>query len=150
MKKLTNKETAFCNEYIVDLNGTQAATRAGYSKKTACAIASENLRKPHIQEYIVELQRERTERLHISQDNIVKNLLHALDIALGKEITYVPNRDGKSDEVRKTDLPSVLKIQEMLGKHIGFFEKDNNKKVVIEDLSKYTLEQLIERDKLTD
>jgi phage terminase small subunit len=50
--KLTNKQRAFVAEYMKDLNGTQAAIRAGYSPKTACSIASENLRKPHIKRAI--------------------------------------------------------------------------------------------------
>lgn len=48
MNKLSDKENRFCQEYMIDFNGTQAAIRAGYSKKSAYAIASEMLRKPHI------------------------------------------------------------------------------------------------------
>lgn len=48
MSDLTAKQAQFVNEYLVNLNGTQAAIRAGYSKRTARAIASENLRKPEI------------------------------------------------------------------------------------------------------
>lgn len=51
-KKLTAKERAFVERYLVDGNATQAAIRAGYSAKTAAAIASENLRKPHIADAI--------------------------------------------------------------------------------------------------
>jgi phage terminase small subunit len=52
MEKLTPKQKRFCDEYLKDLNGTQAAIRAGYSKKTANAIAAENLTKPYIAEHI--------------------------------------------------------------------------------------------------
>ena len=52
MAKLTAKQQRFCDEYLTDLNATQAAIRAGYSQKTAGVIASENLKKPNIQEYI--------------------------------------------------------------------------------------------------
>ena len=48
IKKLTVKQRKFCLEYLVDLNATQAAIRSGYSEKTACAIGTENLRKPNI------------------------------------------------------------------------------------------------------
>ena len=48
IKQLTHKEELFCQEYIKDFNGTQAAIRAGYSPKTARSIASENLTKPYI------------------------------------------------------------------------------------------------------
>ena len=52
MMKLTSKQQRFCDEYLVDLNATQAAIRAGYSKKTAKQIAQQNLTKLDIQEYI--------------------------------------------------------------------------------------------------
>ena len=48
-KKLTTKERRFVEEYLIDFNGTAAAIRAGYSDRTAANIASENLRKLHIQ-----------------------------------------------------------------------------------------------------
>ena len=48
-KKLTGKQELFCQEYLIDLNATAAATRAKYSPKTATEAGSENLRKPHIQ-----------------------------------------------------------------------------------------------------
>jgi phage terminase small subunit len=51
-KKLTVKQRKFCLEYLVDLNATKAAIRAGYSKKSAQVIGCENLRKPIIQEFI--------------------------------------------------------------------------------------------------
>lgn len=54
--ELTEKQRIFCNEYILDWNGTRAAIKAGYSEKTANVIASENLTKPYIQAYIKDLQ----------------------------------------------------------------------------------------------
>lgn len=45
---LTDKQAKFCEEYLIDLNATQAAIRSGYSEKTAYSIANENLRKPEI------------------------------------------------------------------------------------------------------
>ena len=52
MAKMTAKQQRFCDEYLIDLNATQAAIRAGYSEKTAAVIATENLRKPNIRDYI--------------------------------------------------------------------------------------------------
>ena len=59
--KLTPKQQRFIDEYLIDLNATQAAIRAGYSPRTARAIACENLAKPDIQEAIAEAKRERSE-----------------------------------------------------------------------------------------
>jgi len=69
---LTPKQKRFCEEYLVDLNGTQAAIRAGYSKKTAKEIASENFSKPNIQEYLAERMRERGEKLDITAEKVLK------------------------------------------------------------------------------
>ncbi|WP_181350492.1 terminase small subunit [Thalassobacillus sp. CUG 92003] len=52
MGKMTEKQKRFCEEYLIDLNATQAAIRARYSKKTARQTANENLTKPYIKEYI--------------------------------------------------------------------------------------------------
>ena len=71
---MTPKQEQFCHEYLIDLNGTQAAIRAGYSAKRADAIASENLRKPVIAERISELIRERTEAVEITTDRILTGL----------------------------------------------------------------------------
>lgn len=55
-KDLTDKQIRFCEEYIRDWNGTRAAIAAGYSEKTAKQIATENLSKPYLKEYIEEIQ----------------------------------------------------------------------------------------------
>ncbi len=55
-RKLTPKQKRFCEEYVVDFNATQAAIRAGYSKKSAYSIGPENLKKPKIRNYIRELK----------------------------------------------------------------------------------------------
>ena len=62
---MTPKQSRFVEEYLIDLNATQAAVRAGYSKKTARAIASENLAKPNIQEAVAKAKRERSEATKI-------------------------------------------------------------------------------------
>jgi phage terminase small subunit len=69
-QKLTDKEQAFCREYVISWNGTRAAIDAGYSKKTAAVIAWENLRKPKIQAYIKELM---TEKI-MAQDEVLARL----------------------------------------------------------------------------
>lgn len=71
---LTEKQKRFADEYLTDLNATQAAIRAGYSRKTAYSIGDENLRKPEIQKYIQERLKERQERFEITQEMIVNEL----------------------------------------------------------------------------
>ena len=59
MAKMTEKQKRFCDEYLIDLNATQAAIRAGYSKKTANRIGTENLSKLVIKAYIEERMKEK-------------------------------------------------------------------------------------------
>jgi phage terminase small subunit len=72
MPNLTPKQLLFCQEYMKDLNGTQAAIRAGYSENTAYSIAGENLNKPEIQDKIAELKAARAARCEITADMVLR------------------------------------------------------------------------------
>jgi len=72
--KLTVKQKRFVDEYLVDFNATQAALRAGYSKKTANTIAAQNLAKLSIQTEISRRQKDLQRRTEVSQDRVVKEL----------------------------------------------------------------------------
>lgn len=78
MAKLTAKQQRFCDEYLIDLNATQAAIRAGYSPKTARMIANENLTKPYIKEYIEKRMAEKEKELIADQDEVLKYLTSVL------------------------------------------------------------------------
>jgi phage terminase small subunit len=71
-KELTGKQKRFCEEYIFDFNGTRAAKEAGYSEDTAYSIASENLRKPEIREYIKELESDLAKTSGISRLKVLR------------------------------------------------------------------------------
>lgn len=71
-EELTEKQKRFGDEYLIDLNGTQAAIRAGYSTKTARAIAAENLTKPAVVAYIQAAMDARAERTQITQDQVLR------------------------------------------------------------------------------
>lgn len=72
---LTDKQEMFCREYLIDLNATQAAIRAGYSVNTARKIGSENLTKPDIQSRIVKLKLQRCEMVGIDADYVLRRLV---------------------------------------------------------------------------
>lgn len=72
---LTDKQEMFCREYLIDLNATQAAIRAGYSEKTARALGCENLTKPNIQSRIAELKSERNNRVEIDASYVLRRLV---------------------------------------------------------------------------
>src|SRR5690606_4977902 len=71
---LTAKQRRFVEEYLIDLNATQAAIRAGYSKKTAGQIGDENLKKPQIAAAVQAAQAERSKRTQITQDRVLQEL----------------------------------------------------------------------------
>lgn len=74
MAKLTAKQQRFCDEYLIDLNATQAAIRAGYSEKRASEQAYQLLQKTTVQNHIAELQKEREKRTEITQDSVLHEL----------------------------------------------------------------------------
>lgn len=71
---MTPKQQAFVAEYLIDLNATQAAIRAGYSAKTAEKIGSENIRKPEVAAAIAAAQQARAERTSVDADWVLKRL----------------------------------------------------------------------------
>ena len=74
MPKLTDKQKRFCEEYLIDLNATKAAIRAGYKEKTAYAQGQRLLKKVEAQEYLQELMDERSKRTEITADRVLQEL----------------------------------------------------------------------------
>ncbi|MEQ2018689.1 terminase small subunit [Photorhabdus bodei] len=144
---LTGKQEMFCREYLVDLNATQAAIRAGYSDKTANRIGSENLSKLDIQKRISELKSDRNEVVKIDAEYVLKRLVEidrmdVLDIIdddgrlkavsewpvvwrttlSGFDIsTTIYDRDESTEEtiLKKIKWPDKVKNLELLGKHVS-------------------------------
>lgn len=144
---LTDKQEMFCREYLVDLNATQAAIRAGYSQKTANRMGSENLSKPDVAKRIIELKSARNERTEVNADYVLHRLVEidqmdVLDILKddgglkmvhewpkvwrttlsGLDIlTTVTNFDETTIEniLKKIKWPDKVKNLELLGKHIS-------------------------------
>lgn len=131
--KLTDKQKRFCEEYLIDLNATQAAIRSGYSEKTAGSIGDENLKKPEIAEFIKELQREISERTKITSDWVINRLKEISDRCMTAVPVMIYDPDSKSmieSGEYKFDSAGANKATELLGKHLGVFEKDNKQKGV--------------------
>lgn len=164
--KLTEKQKIFCEEYVIDFNGTQAAIRAGYSKKTSNVTSSENLAKPYIQSYIQKLIKDREKRTEINADMVVKELAKIaffdirkifhqdgrlvnprdLDDDTARVISGIKVRDVKNGEDIETiieyKLNDKFKSLESLGKHLGMFDKtikiedETKTNLTVEDISK--------------
>ena len=141
--KLTKKQEMFCLEYLTDLNATQAAIRAGYSKGAANRIASLLLTKHDIQAKVGELQKQRSEKLGINSDYVLRRLyeidnLDVIDIMDDKgdilpinqwpeawrktvhsiEISAIKSEDETIGYLKKVRWTDKIKNLELLGKHI--------------------------------
>lgn len=146
MAELTDKQRKFVSEYLVDLNATQAAIRAGYSQKTADRIGPQLVGKTCVREAIEAAQKRREKRTEITQDRVVQELariafgnsrsvmswgpgglvlrnsndLNEDEAALVSEVRETTTKDGGSMALKTHD---KLKALELLGKHLGMFDK---------------------------
>lgn len=155
--KLTDKQERFCREYIIDLNATQAAIRAGYSKRASGSIGFENLKKPEIESYISSLRKNKSQELDFSFERISKELakvafgdvknyfndngrlidINELESHVSSSIKSVTVQQEKvtvygevniESSVKKIESYDKLKALELLGKMFGHFSKDNEQK----------------------
>ena len=144
MAKMTKKQQRFVEEYLIDLNATQAAIRAGYSVKTANEQGAQNLAKLSIQEAIAQEMAERSKRTGVNQDRVVlelakiafvnpKNLINSKDASIKADATdddlacvqsikvktmYGDKGTSVEREVKLYDKQRAL---EQLGKHLGMW-----------------------------
>jgi phage terminase small subunit len=160
---LTAKQLRFCEEYLIDLNATQAAIRAGYSAKSAGSIGDENLKKPEIETTIERLKAERRERTGINADRVLLELarlaysdprrLYRPDGTLRppaewdddtaasisaveseEEVTFSPDTESRTVTVtRKVKRWDKKGALELLGKHLGLFTDKDQKPVAQAD-----------------
>lgn len=145
---LTQKQRLFVDEYLIDLNATQAAIRAGYSKRTAGQIGDENLKKPQIAQAIKAAMDSRNKRAQVNADYVLNRLveidqLDVLDI-LRDDMSFKPLSEwpkawrqylvgfdiaemfeGQGEDrsmvglMKKIKWPDKVKNLELLGKHVN-------------------------------
>ncbi len=143
MAKMTEKQQCFVSEYLIDLNATQAAIRAGYSAKTADQQGSRMLANVKVQQAISEAMAERSRRTGVNQDRVVMELsriafLKITDVVDSKgairedapaddlaciesvKYKYSETEAGTSIE-REVKVASKLKALELLGRHLGMW-----------------------------
>lgn len=141
MEKLSVKQKRFCDEYLIDLNATQAAIRAGYKEKYAHTNAPKLLQNTTIKEYIEKRMAEKDEQLIAKQDEVLKYLTAVMRRELMEHVVvtvseehsyYAPDEDGKMRKrTDKTETPKVVQIParlsdsnkgaELLGKRYRLF-----------------------------
>ena len=141
--KLTEKQQRFVDEYLIDLNATQAAIRAGYSVKTANEQGSQNLAKLSIQQAIAEQMAERSKRTGVNQDRVVLELARIAfvkmtdlvdshgrikddavedDLACIESVKYKSSESDTGSSIeREVKISPKLKALELLGNHLGMW-----------------------------
>lgn len=159
---MTKKQKRFIEEYLIDLNATQAAVRAGYSSDTAYSIGQENLKKPEIKMRIDKAMAARSRRTGVNADRVIMELakiafVNASNVIDPKTATIKEGaaeedtaaiqsvkvktfgEDGLEREIKMAD---KLKALELLGKHLGMF-KDKVELSGILDMEKTKLDDLL-------
>lgn len=124
MANLTPKQQRFVEEYLIDLNATQAAIRAGYSERTANEQGSRLLANVSISEAISEAQSKRSERTEITQDYVLSNLRKVVERCMQVEAVengYTETEQGDLANAFVFKEQGALKGLELLGKHLGMF-----------------------------
>lgn len=123
-RELNDKQMAFCQEYIVDLNATQAAIRAGYSKKTARAIANKLLTKVDIQAVIEKLKAKREKRTQISADYVLLELNRVKELAINGDEQY--GNEGQLLGIKR-QLSAAVSALAKMGEHVNVRAFDREK-----------------------
>ena len=144
---LTPKQERFCQEYLIDVNATQAAIRAGYSKRRADQTGYENLIKPEIQFTVQRLMKERARRTGIKADDVLQEVARIAYASMTDYATWgpdgiklvgserlTPEQTVAVAEVSETTtqhggskcikLHDKLKALELLGRHLGLWDKN--------------------------
>jgi phage terminase small subunit len=124
---LTPKQIRFVDEYLIDLNATQAAIRAGYSEKTAYAVGAENLRKPQIAKLLADRQSDRAERTEITQDYVLTNTREVLERCMDR---------------RKFNPKGAIGALSLLAKHVNLGGPAVNLNINFDDLTDAQLQHI--------
>lgn len=105
--KLTPKQKRFCHEYVIDLNGTQAAIRSGYSPRTANEQAARLLAKVSVDEYIKELKRQKAKNVDITAERVLQEIAAIAFAKLTDVVSFDAN--GKVDFKNSDELDDKAK-----------------------------------------
>ena len=125
---MTGKQNVFVQEYLKDMNATQAAIRAGYSAHTAYSIGQRLLSNVEISQAIDAAMSERSERAKLTADYVLQNLHEIAQRCMQKSPVMVKGEQAIDEEGRHLwtfDAKNALRALELIGKHMGMFTDKN-------------------------
>ena len=124
-RKLTPKQARFVEEYLLDLNATQACIRAGYTQKNAASVGSQLLQKTQVQSAISRAKEKRSKESGIDAKWVLENAVDLYSKS-SESYSYPINEKGES-VTRFVDSACAAKCLDMIAKHVGFYEADNKR-----------------------
>lgn len=119
MNQLNHKQQKFAYEYLIDLNATQAAIRAGYSPRTAKQIGQRLMKSTKVSSIIEELQSEKCRAIGLKADDVISNLQEIVRRCMQSE--PVRDKNGNLTGEYRFNAAGALRGLELLGKHLGLF-----------------------------
>lgn len=144
-KKISKRQQSFVDEYLISFNGAQAAIKAGYSNAGAREQAYRLLTKDHIKEALENGMKERSERMEISKDYVIKNLKDVIERCM--QLKKKENEDGTKTDYQ-FNAAGANKALELLGRHLGMFVDKTSIEVSTHDNAVLELKKIIaEADK---
>lgn len=124
---MTDKQKRFADEYLIDLNGNQAAIRSGYAVKSARQTAQKLLTKTDIKEYIASRMKEHEKKLIADQEEVLQYLTSVIRGESRSSVVIVENKGDLMSEAREVikapDEKDKLKAAELLGKRYGIYSE---------------------------
>lgn len=151
MASLTAKQQRFVEEYLLDLNATQAAIRAGYSTKTANRIASQNLSKLYIQDAITKRRVDLQTEFDLTPEKVIAEYMKIGFANMGDYVTWNKDRVDltNSEDLTANQLAAVAEVSETRGEKTSSIRfKLHDKKGALDSLAK-TLAMFVERQEHT-
>ncbi|MER2061396.1 MAG: terminase small subunit [Aerococcus urinaeequi] len=144
---LSAKMKLFCKEYMIDLNATQAAVRAGYSPKSAREIGNENLKKPAVMEYLKKMMDKRATKLEITAERVLQeyarigfsqitDFVHVQTVGEEQKVVVKDTKDLSLEQIAalasieqgefgiKVKLHEKIRALDAMSKHLGVFREE--------------------------
>lgn len=146
---LSEKKERFCREYVIDHNGTRAATEAGWNEQTASSAASRLLKREEIAARIGELESDAAEACGLTAIGVLRSIMETRDRCMTAEAVKKYNKETREYEETGEyvfDSAGANRANELLGKHLGMFEEKLTATCTITERDIEMMERMMARE----